>query len=52
VGSGTVAEKQVRVGIKVAQMTGLYEGARDAWLEADQLGFGTGWLHDHLLNQK
>jgi F420-dependent oxidoreductase-like protein len=41
----------VRVGIKVAQMTGLYEGAKEAWLEADRLGFDTGWLHDHLLNQ-
>jgi hypothetical protein len=52
VGSAYVAEQQVRVGIKVAQMTGLYnEGMRDAWLEADRLGFDTGWLHDHLLNQ-
>lgn len=43
---------QVRVGIKVAQMTGLYnEGMKDAWLEADHLGFDTGWGHDHLLNQ-
>src|SRR3954453_3367362 len=33
-------------------MTGLYnEGMRDAWLEADHLGFDTGWGHDHLLNQ-
>ena len=47
-----VAEKQVRFGIKVAQMTGLYnEGMRDAWLEADRLGFDTAWGHDHLLNQ-
>jgi F420-dependent oxidoreductase-like protein len=46
-----VAEKQVRVGIKVAQMTGLYDDAKEAWLEADRLGFDTGWLHDHLLNQ-
>lgn len=46
-----MAEKQVRVGIKVAQMTGLYDDAREAWLEADRLGFDTGWLHDHLLNQ-
>ena len=47
-----MAEKQVRFGIKVAQMTGLYnEGMRDAWLEADRLGFDTGWGHDHLLNQ-
>jgi hypothetical protein len=35
-----VAEKQVRVGIKVAQMTGRYDGMRDAWLEADRLGSG------------
>jgi F420-dependent oxidoreductase-like protein len=47
-----VAAKQVRFGIKVAQMTGLYnEGMREAWLEADRLGFDTGWGHDHLLNQ-
>ena len=47
-----MAERQVRFGIKVAQMTGLYnEGMRDAWLEADRLGFDTGWGHDHLLNQ-
>ena len=47
-----MADKQVRFGIKVAQMTGLYnEGMRDAWLEADRLGFDTGWGHDHLLNQ-
>lgn len=46
-----MAEKQVRVGIKVAQMTGLYDDAKEAWLEADRLGFDTGWLHDHLLNQ-
>jgi F420-dependent oxidoreductase-like protein len=41
----------VRFGIKVAQMTGTYDGIQDAWLEADRLGFDTGWLHDHLLNQ-
>jgi F420-dependent oxidoreductase-like protein len=46
-----VAEKTLRVGIKVAQMTGLYDDAKEAWLEADRLGFDTGWLHDHLLNQ-
>jgi F420-dependent oxidoreductase-like protein len=47
-----VGQKQVRFGIKVAQMTGLYnEGMKDAWLEADHLGFDTGWGHDHLLNQ-
>ena len=40
-----------RFGIKVAQMGGSYEQMRDAWLEADRLGFDTGWLHDHLLNQ-
>ena len=41
----------MRFGIKVAQMGGSYEEMRDAWLEADRLGFDTGWLHDHLLNQ-
>ncbi len=46
-----MAERRVRFGIKVAQMTGTYEGIRDAWLEADRLGFDTAWAHDHLLNQ-
>ena len=46
-----MAEQRVRFGIKVAQMTGRYDGMRDAWLEADRLGFDTGWGHDHLLNQ-
>jgi len=46
-----MAERGVRFGIKVAQMTGAYEGIRDAWLEADRLGFDTAWAHDHLLNQ-
>ena len=33
-------------------MTGLYkEGMKDAWLEADRLGFDTAWGHDHLLSQ-
>src|SRR5918995_4219289 len=40
-----------RFGIKVAQMGGGYASIREAWLEADRLGFDTGWLHDHLLNQ-
>ena len=40
-----------RFGIKVAQMGGGYDQIREAWLEADRLGFDTGWLHDHLLNQ-
>ena len=47
-----MADKQVRFGIKVAQMTGTYDGIQDAWLEADRLGFDTAWGHDHLLNQK
>jgi F420-dependent oxidoreductase-like protein len=46
-----VAEKQVRFGIKLAQMTGTYDGIQDAWLEADRLGFDTAWGHDHMLNQ-
>ena len=41
----------LRFGIKVAQMGGSYAQMREAWLEADRLGFDTGWLHDHLLNQ-
>jgi len=40
-----------RFGLKVAQMDGSYAEIREAWLEADRLGFDTGWLHDHLLNQ-
>ena len=32
-------------------MGGAYAEMRDAWLEADRLGFDTGWGHDHLLNQ-
>ena len=47
-----MAERRVRFGIKVAQMTGTYEGIRDAWLEADRLGFDTAWAHDHLLNTR
>ena len=43
--------RRLRVGIKVAQMGGAYAEMRDAWLEADRLGFDTGWGHDHLLNQ-
>jgi F420-dependent oxidoreductase-like protein len=46
-----VAERRVRVGIKTAQMGGTYAGMREAWLEADRLGFDTAWGHDHLLNQ-
>jgi F420-dependent oxidoreductase-like protein len=46
-----MGERRVRFGIKVAQMTGTYDGIRDAWLEADRLGFDTAWAHDHLLNQ-
>ena len=43
--------RPLRFGIKVAQMGGSYAEIRDAWLEADRLGFDSGWLHDHLLNQ-
>src|SRR5436190_14371416 len=32
-------------------MGGSYAQIREAWLEADRLGFDSGWLHDHLLNQ-
>ena len=46
-----MAARALRFGIKVAQMGGSYAQIRDAWLEADRLGFDTGWLHDHLLNQ-
>jgi F420-dependent oxidoreductase-like protein len=46
-----VADKRVRIGIKVAQMGGTYDRIREAWLEADKLGFDTAWAHDHMLNQ-
>jgi F420-dependent oxidoreductase-like protein len=46
-----MARRPLRFGIKVAQMGGSYAEMREAWLEADRLGFDTGWLHDHLLNQ-
>ncbi len=32
-------------------MGGTYAEMREAWLEADRLGFDTAWAHDHLLNQ-
>src|SRR5262245_39732499 len=35
----------------MAQMGGSYAEMREAWLEADHLGFDTAWGHDHLLNQ-
>jgi len=46
-----VSPRRLRFGIKVAQMGGSFAEIRDAWLEADRLGFDTGWAHDHLLNQ-
>src|SRR5262245_13718856 len=46
-----VPARPLRFGIKVAQMGGSYGEIREAWLEADRLGFDTAWGHDHLLNQ-
>ena len=46
-----MGRRPLRFGIKVAQMGGSYAEVLEAWLEADRLGFDTGWLHDHLLNQ-
>jgi F420-dependent oxidoreductase-like protein len=46
-----VSRRRLRFGLKVAQMGGSYAEIRDAWLEADRLGFDTAWAHDHLLNQ-
>jgi F420-dependent oxidoreductase-like protein len=46
-----VPQRTLRFGIKVAQMGGSYAEMREAWLEADRLGFDTAWGHDHLLNQ-
>jgi F420-dependent oxidoreductase-like protein len=45
-----MADRAPRFGIKVAQMGGGYARMREAWLEADRLGFDTAWGHDHLLN--
>jgi F420-dependent oxidoreductase-like protein len=42
--------RRLRFGIKVTQMDGAYPEMREAWLEADRLGFDTAWAHDHLLN--
>ncbi len=42
--------RPLRFGIKITQMDGSYLGMREAWLEADRLGFDTAWAHDHLLN--
>lgn len=46
-----MSSRPLRVGIKTAQMGGPFEAMREAWLEADRLGFDTAWGHDHLLNQ-
>src|SRR6185295_5062973 len=46
-----VPARPLRFGIKMAQMGGSYAEMREAWLEADRLGFDTAWGHDHLLNQ-
>jgi F420-dependent oxidoreductase-like protein len=42
--------KRLRFGLKLTQAGGGYTEIRDAWLEADRLGFDTAWAHDHLLN--
>ena len=36
-----MAGKRLRFGIQVAQMEGAYAEMREAWLEADRLGFDT-----------
>ena len=46
-----MSRRRLRFGLKVAQMGGSYQEIRDAWLEADHLGFDTAWAHDHMLNQ-
>jgi alkanesulfonate monooxygenase SsuD/methylene tetrahydromethanopterin reductase-like flavin-dependent oxidoreductase (luciferase family) len=43
---------RLRFGIKTAQMDGSHEAMREAWLEADALGFDTAWGHDHLLSAR
>jgi F420-dependent oxidoreductase-like protein len=45
-----MADRALRFGIKLTQMEGSYPEMREAWLEADRLGFDTAWAHDHLLN--
>jgi F420-dependent oxidoreductase-like protein len=45
-----VPPRRLRFGLKVTQANGTYAEIRDAWLEADRLGFDTAWAHDHLLN--
>jgi F420-dependent oxidoreductase-like protein len=45
-----VPARPLRFGIKITQMQGSYAEMREAWLEADRLGFDTAWAHDHLLN--
>jgi F420-dependent oxidoreductase-like protein len=45
-----VPTKSLRFGLKLTQAGGRYAEIRDAWLEADRLGFDTAWAHDHLLN--
>jgi F420-dependent oxidoreductase-like protein len=45
-----VPTRPLRFGLKVTQANGTYSEIREAWLEADRLGFDTAWAHDHLLN--
>jgi F420-dependent oxidoreductase-like protein len=45
-----VPTRPLRFGLKVTQANGTYAEIREAWLEADRLGFDTAWAHDHLLN--
>jgi F420-dependent oxidoreductase-like protein len=45
-----VPPRPLRFGLKVTQANGTYAEIREAWLEADRLGFDTAWAHDHLLN--
>ncbi len=40
-----MVERRGRFGIRAAQMTGTYAGIRDAWLEADRLGFDGASAH-------
>ena len=39
--------RPLRIGFKSTQLSHTYDDILPLWLEADQLGFDTGWLFDH-----
>ncbi len=44
-----MASRRLRFGIKTSQMHSQYGEVLEAWRQADELGFETAWLHDHLM---